>query len=467
MDLVGEIIEKEVAEPVAPVVPQAFDLKKIQEAKKNRESAFKNRLKNREKGIKRSISKSSSKQEDVEDVVQLSEAEKIHKENIEKLQSMTPEQIEQERKELMDQLDPKLIQSLMKRAEKREAETHSHKDDHVHEHAEGYGGWIGGMKTNDGIKELSHMDKDDINKALGIADLEIEENAKHSHDKQVRFADVATVKYEDLPEDVELDESGWEDVEDINDMIPSEEVAHKDYQLVNEEVDDVHFTKAASKTPEFGADLDINDPDFYDKLHEKYYPDLPKETSKLAWMREPLPKQTDTTYESISDMRFDFQGNLIELKTDEKSENETPTYLGLHHHSENPHLPGYTLGELVHLSRSVVAGQRCISIQMLGRILHKLGLHKYNIMPIEENDNEEDQAFNENIKQVKLNFENMMWDLIDELRIIESIREASDEKMTKNLSVRNYAIEALWLWKQGGGRPQDTKSEIEEMSNII
>lgn len=474
MDLVGEIVERDVEEPMAPVIPLVVDLEKIQEAKAKREAAFKNRLKGRDSTAKRSVKKVLEPVNDkssppVEEP--LTEAEKIHKENLEKLQSMTPEQIEQERKELMEQLDPQLIQSLVNRAEKREKASHSHKDDHVHEHAEGYGGWIGGMKTDEGIKELSHLDKEDINKALGIADLKLEEKENvSSKDKHVRFAEVATVKYEDLPEGVQLDESGWEDVEDINDLVTTTEgsedteVAPKDYQLVNEDMDDVHFTKASHKSPEFGNDLDINDPEFYDKLHEKYYPDLPKETSKLAWMTEPLPKQTDTTYESISDMRFDFQGNLVQLKL-----GETPTYLGLHHHSENPHLPGYTLGELVHLSRSVVAGQRCISIQMLGRILHKLGLHKYNILPIEDNNSNDSSAFNDNLQQVKDEFEKMMWDLIDQLRVIDSIREAADEKLTRNLSVRNYAIEALWLWKQGGGRPKDNEDhDIErEVSNVI
>ena len=48
------------------------------------------------------------------------------------------------------------------------------------------------------------------------------------------------------------------------------------------------------------------------------------------------------------------------------SSSEIPTYMGLHHHSENPHMAGYTLGELAHLARSTLAGQRCLSIQTLG-----------------------------------------------------------------------------------------------------
>lgn len=456
MDLVGEIVEKDVGEPTLPSVPETVDIKKIQDLKAKRQSAFAARRKNRD------APKRAARPVDNTPNETLSEAEKIHKENMEKISSMSPEEIEAESQELMSQLNPKLIESLKKRAEQREQKDHkSHQQHHDHQHAEGYSEWIGGMKTEDGIKELSHLDKDDIDKALGISKLSIDDELtpvpekQKKSEKKVRFDTMSTVRYEDLPEGTEIEESGWEDVEDINDLM---EDAPEEYNLVNDTQEEIHFPKPKSDTPEYGEDLDLNDPNFYDKLHEKYYPDLPKETSKLAWMTQPVPKQVSSTYESISDMRFDFQGNLIEL---DKTTSDVPTHLGLHHHSDNPHLPGYTLGELVHLSRSVVAGQRCLSVQMLGRILHKLGLHKYNIIPVSDDDN--DKEFNENAQQITKEFEKMMWDLIEELRVIDSISEAADEKRTSNLSIRNYAIEALWLWKQGGGREDTIDDELEKI----
>ena len=45
----------------------------------------------------------------------------------------------------------------------------------------------------------------------------------------------------------------------------------------------------------------------------------------------------------------------------------------------------------------------------------------------------------------------MFWDLVKDAKVIELLELGSDEKFTKNLSIRNYSIEALWLWKQGGG----------------
>ena len=37
-------------------------------------------------------------------------------------------------------------------------------------------------------------------------------------------------------------------------------------------------------------------------------------------MTQPMPKQLSTVYESISDMRFDFKGDLIELSAEEKNQ---------------------------------------------------------------------------------------------------------------------------------------------------
>ncbi|GEQ67363.1 hypothetical protein JCM33374_g1027 [Metschnikowia sp. JCM 33374] len=103
---------------------------------------------------------------------------------------------------------------------------------------------------------------------------------------------------------------------------------------------------------------------------------------------------------------------------------------------------------------------------MLGRILHKLGLHKYNIMPIVEDEDQQNGAgevLGQASQQVMDQFEGMMWDLVDSLRVVESLTEASDEKKTRNLSVRSYAIEALWLWKQGGGRPKCAAKSEEDI----
>lgn len=424
---IGDIIEHDVEEPVAPTASDDIRSRgfPVMQPKKSKFLA-RSRSEQRPQAAKAEpkaapkAPKPAPKEEKPE-----SEAERIHRENLEKIKSFTPDQFVQEREELLEGIDPSLLQGLLKRAEKR---THNHK------HAEGYEGWIGGGR--DGA-ELPHLSDDDVNKALGIK----------------------SVKFDDTPVEHQIMNS-VDDEEEEPEEDGDDEIAPPEYQLAPEEDPPlaVHFPKPKKATED--PELDINDPNFLDKLHEKYYPDLPKETSKLAWMKDPLPQKRTTSYDAISDMRFDFQGNLVEPES--QNPQDPATHLGLHHHSADPHLPGYTLAELARLARSVVPTQRSISLQTLGRILHKLGLHKYNILPIPET-TEDDEAFNGQVKELLGKFESMMWDHIEELRIIDTITEAADEKMTRNLSVRNYAIEALWLWKQGGGRPKTEEKSEEDI----
>lgn len=424
MNLIGEIVEKEIETPsefTANVETSGFPAADL--LKKKRALRFKNAqnpVRSTESTAKDSPSASSKAQENA------LEAQKIHQENLNRLANMSEAEILQEQQELLSGLDPKLVKSLTNRSKARSKVEHS-----GHNHAEGYNGWIGGAK--EGVQaDFGHLDDEDVDRALGISK------------KSVSFA--PTVEYEDLDDTQRQNMSSWEDVDDVRELtvnanaVSLEDEAPADYQLTNDDEepeDSVHFPKPSTKLDE---DLDLNDPSFFDKLHEKYYPDLPKETSKLSWMTTPVPHVLHTTYESVSDIRFDFQGNIVELPDTEEAIDKIPTYLGLHHHSDAPNLAGYTLPELAHLSRSVVPGQRCISIMTLGRILHKLGKHKYNVAE-------------SGSSEVNQQFEEMVWSVIEQHRILDTLTEAADESRTKNLSVRNYALEALWLWKQGGGRP--------------
>lgn len=438
MNFIGEIVEHDVVPAVAPTAPSGNNMgfPTLKKFGAKRTSRFKKEA--RAPPAETPSGKLQAKPQE-NNKEELSEAEKIHRENLDKLLLMTEDEIEKERLELLQALDPKTILSLLKRAEDR---LHSHVEGHDHD------GWIGGGKK--GI-DLPAMNTDEVNKALGI------KTVRFGEDEVFEQAEIAEEANENDHEDSSKAITGSEESEEYQEREVDEEddeIAPEGYQIVPEEHEhpEMHFPKP--KTPTEDPDLDLNDPEFYEKLHEKYFADLPRETTKLAWMTEPLPQARITTYEAISDMRFDFKGDLVKLN-DESA--EIPTHLGLHHHSENPQLAGYTIAELVHLSRSVVPTQRCLGIQMLGRILHRLGLHKYDIMPIMED--ESNPVMESEIKQVMGQFESLMWDLVEELRVIDSLTEAADEKRTRNLSVRNYAIEALWLWKQGGGRPKDEKSE--------
>lgn len=464
MDLIGDIVEHDIEAPTPPTfesVKQATGFPAPRRGRKT-ESAWKGRLEKKKAAAEQELSepkhkdgyqlddttglKRLPKDQQKMNYDNLSEAEKIHLENIEILNNMNEEQRMAEKQELLDSMDPRILKALLLRSEKKLAKKSEAE-------FEGYGDWIGGDKNGEAWKEPT-LDIQDVDEALGIkSSLKTDVPKSPGSAKKVRFDSVSTVQYEDKKE---KDEE-WEDIEDLDEIAPPSYQINQEADSVpiEEAIASVHFPKPAIDDEETYK-LDINDPDFQDKLHEKYFPDLPKDTDKLKWM-EPLPElgSGDLVFDNVAELRFDFKGDLI-VPTGNNNINTTE---GLHHHSENPSLAGYTLRELAHLSRSTVPGQRCIAIRTLGRILHKLGKGKYNIIPEFEpdEDGEEVPINDEALRSAASEFDQMFWGLIDELRVIDTLEESADEKFTPNLSVRNYAIEALWLWKQGGGNKRHAK----------
>ncbi|CDR40693.1 CYFA0S05e03356g1_1 [Cyberlindnera fabianii] len=455
MDLLGEIVEKEVEAPVAPSFRAGQPTGGF--PKPRPKSAWKARQEKKRQEDQQDVKKSKDgyeidettgmkrlpKEKQNMDYSGMSEAERIHMENIEILSKMSDEQRAREKEELLGTMDPNILQALLRRTEKKEEELKG-KNAKKDMEFEGYGTWIGGGRNGEEWME-PRLDKDRVDEALGIKSLPAD-GLSDALEKKVRFDSVTQVKYEEDPID-----DGWEDVEDLDEIAPaSYQLAQEASNVPLEEaMNTVHFPKPAP-VEEDDYKIDINDPDFQEKLHEKYFPDLPKDTEKLKWM-EPMP-EIDTSslvFDNVSDLRFDFKGNLMvpgANKTIDISK-------GLHHHSDTPSLAGYTMMELARLARSTVPGQRCIAIQTLGRILHKLGKGKYNIVPefVSEENDEPVEADADTVKKAATEFDQMFWGMIDELRIIETLEEAADENLTRNLSVRSYATEALWLWKQGGG----------------
>lgn len=88
------------------------------------------------------------------------------------------------------------------------------------------------------------------------------------------------------------------------------------------------------------------------------------EEDKLKWIEDVKPTEELKPNEEVYNARFDFEGNLLDYKENVKTE-------GLYHHGEEPDRPGYTIQELLHLSRSSILQQRMTSINTLANILHK------------------------------------------------------------------------------------------------
>ncbi|CAL1713714.1 unnamed protein product [Somion occarium] len=101
-------------------------------------------------------------------------------------------------------------------------------------------------------------------------------------------------------------------------------------------------------------------------IRRRFFPTAAANVPSLAWITGP-----DSTISqagpSIPSLRFDLTGTPIPSALS----STLPTHLGLHHHAEGTHA-GYTLDDLFLLSRSTVPAQRASMLDVLNRIAQKL-----------------------------------------------------------------------------------------------
>ncbi len=314
---------------------------------------------------------------------QVSERREIDRENKARLAQMSPETIAQERQDLMDKLSPSLIERLLKRA-----------------------------TIDDSVSVDFPVDFPEKETSLAHSSYpHVKDTTKH-----VTFNTAETMEASDAqlvqPEDQEHDEPAPPSLSALNEMSPS-----------------FHFPQA-SQPP----DLDPSSPTFLADLHQKYFPSLPSDPSKLAWMSDPVSNTTTSPYapgqESIpvSAVRFSFRGILLPPRT----AREIPVTKGLHHHGDAPESAGYTIPELAHLSRSSFPAQRCVAYQTLGRVLYRLGRGDFG-----------DTQQSDMVQG--------MWKCLEDGRVLDTLQEESS-KVGGHISAKAYATEALWLWQKGGGK---------------
>ncbi|KAH8687275.1 RPAP1-like protein [Tricladium varicosporioides] len=396
---IGDIQERQTAPPTAPKLsnPTGFP----QHKKRTRVSAFKQQRAKDAKAPaadtgnafgmttpKPSFSPQSTNAEyPSEDV---NERRRIDVENNQRLAAMSAEEIAEEREELMAQLDPSLIERLLKRANLDQG------------------------RGDTGIEppKISEVKENPE---------EVAEELKHGVPAPKPLgkpvAAQKTVKFEDDSEPAET--VGLQRASEIPDKS-------------NIEVPSIHFPQ-----PQDLPDLDPSDPSFLENLHSKYYPNLPADPSKLAWMA-PLPThgsiadQESPYYPnketmSASALRFDFRGGLLPPRISRA----VPSTKGLHHHGEAPEAAGYTVPELARLARSAFPAQRCIAFQTLGRLLYRLGRGEWG---------DEDGEITKGL-----------WRCVEEGKIVQTLEEAASAEGGHQGS-KMYATEAAWLWQKGGGK---------------
>ncbi|KAF4337551.1 rhoptry [Fusarium beomiforme] len=334
------------------------------------------------------------------------EKQRIDRENQRKIANMTPAEIAQAQEDIMNGLNPALIQRLLSRANLDEQSGPSPFDPPTLEKEE--------------TPELPPT-------------IEVEDTAKAEALKRTPV----TTSQAPKPSTESTSQSGPSVPQAISSKIPDDYDEDKapaqipsDLFPITDQPKSVHFP-----VPPALADLDPSDPNFLESLHKKYFPNLPADPSKLAWMApiptEDSPADKDSSYYphpeiAVNALRFDFQGRFLSPRVSRS----IPSSKGLHHHGDAPEAAGYTVAELAHLARSAVPAQRCMAFQTLGRILYRLGLGEWG--------KSEDDPIAMGI-----------WAAVKKGRVLDSLTEAA---MTEggHRGSRVYATEALWLFEKGG-----------------
>ncbi|XP_012252141.2 RNA polymerase II-associated protein 1 [Athalia rosae] len=90
------------------------------------------------------------------------------------------------------------------------------------------------------------------------------------------------------------------------------------------------------------------------------------ESDKLKWMEDVPVTTNNSSPEQPYNARFDFNGMLLPYVDESLTIDK-----GLHHHGEEPERPGYSLQELLQLSRSATQQQRCMALNTLANIMEK------------------------------------------------------------------------------------------------
>jgi hypothetical protein len=332
-----------------------------------------------------------------DDSFEENERREIDAENRQRLAAMSAEEIEQERKELLANLSPSVIEALLKRANLDQDRGDT------------------GINSDHGVVRQNSTHGTE---ASSTPHIEIPGSTAIPQPAGRRLTAARSVKFDD---DTEPADPGV--------LQPASRFSREAAA-----VPDPAFHFPAAPT---APDLDPSDPSFLESLHTKYFPSLPADPLKLAWMA-PVPTHGSPADQGspyypgqkalpASALRFDFRGALLPPRI----ARSVPTTVGLHHHGEAPEAAGYTIPELARLARSEFPAQRCIAFQTLGRFLYRLGRGEWG-------DEGSEMAMG-------------LWRCVNEGKVIETLEEAATAEGGHQGS-KVYSVEAVWLWQKGGGQ---------------
>lgn len=403
--MVGDVLERAPAAPKPPSVPTVKSSNTGFPAHRKRNPVSKFKQKRAEAGQHGQSTAPGQSQNggsaDVGMSFEAADRKRIDEENKQKIASMSPEEIEQERQELFSSLDPGLIQKLLQRA---------------------------------------NISDPEPSPQQGFQRVQDERRERTDDQRRVKFAEPE--EEPTIPPDYSPAAGGNQPGDAKEGFNIDNNPPRSPPQATGLSVQappSIHFPK-----PPPTADLDPSDPNFFENLHNKYFPELAHDPGKLAWMQPASEDDTTSPYHPshlslpASALRFNFRGELLPPKL----ARQIPVSEGLHHHGDAPEAAGYTIPELAHLARSSYAPQRCVAYQTLGRLLYRLGTGGFGY---EDDDNEEIASLSRG-----------MWECIEEMKVLDTMT-AEAKKESGHMSARAYAQEAVWNWQRGGGRRRQAR----------
>ncbi|EFX03416.1 transcription factor [Grosmannia clavigera kw1407] len=357
---------------------------------------------------------------------------RIDRENRERLRDMGASEIAEAREELLSNLDPALLQILLRRANLDEG-NESLPTEHDQTPKPAPVSPIPPIRIGP-VSQTPHQKNAALEETRTLPKKSVSFAEPESKDRDVSTKDNDAI-LEDAHSQADLFPISTPEA-----AIASTGAAEHDHHVHSDSSTSMHFPHKPSV-----PDLDPADPNFLENLHSKYFPNLPADPARLAWMA-PIPTadsvaDRESPYYpgqatvAVAQLRFDFRGQLIPPRVSR----DIPVSKGLHHHGEAPEAAGYTVGELARLARSAVPAQRCVAFQTLGRILFRLGRGEWG------------ESAADIDKDPRSAVAQGIWRSVKEGRVMDTLREAAGvEEGRGHQGSRAYAIEAVWLFEKGG-----------------
>ncbi|KAJ5766459.1 uncharacterized protein N7511_004075 [Penicillium nucicola] len=411
--LVGEIQER-APSAAKPPVPTLSSSTGFPAPRQRKPSSFKQRR-------AQQSAPAPSTEEPVQDEKKL-----IDEQNRRQLAAMSDAQINQEREELMEQMDPSLLERFLRRAR---------------------------------IDEDEHNDKEPPAPATETVPAPALKNETASKSKKSVSFDVPEPTTRPRAPSTAQSHSLKKSSKPHPDLHPASERPSLDPATL----ETFHFPQPSTPMPI----LDPSSPNFLSDLQSHYFPEISQDPSTLSWLQplsadEEDPDSTSAYHPASSAIsmapsaiRFSLTGTVLAPETSLS----IPTTMGLHHHGDDPHAAGYTIPELAILARSTFPAQRCIAWQVIGRILFRLGRAEFGDRggPLSEG----------------------LWFVIEKEGVVAGMLAEADgaagqsagrkkpsldkdgeakkdggpaaSGVGRHASAAAWAVEGIWLWQKGGG----------------